>query len=128
MIVVAGQKSLRDYQTAPGALAGMRDLVALADRYPATTLVLAEIPLHPAIYTDFLPAADYDALLAAIESSACSQGVPFVRSAALALPPDGIWKDSIHLNGRGAALFSAWLGEQTARALGTPHAAARPQG
>lgn len=121
------RKVFKDYHTAPGALAGVRDLVALADRYPATTLVLAEIPLHPAIYTDFLPAADYDALIAAIESSAGAQSVLFVRSAALALPPEGVWKDSIHLNGRGAALFSAWLGEQTARALGAPHAAAWPQ-
>lgn len=89
-----------------------------AQRSPALALVAVEMPVHPHVIERYgRGAADHEAALATIAELAARHGVPFWRFPADPPVPSDAWHDFVHLNRRGTALYSAWLGERLGAAL-----------
>jgi hypothetical protein len=54
----------------------------------------------------------YQAFLDLVESSASKNQVMFIKTSGLNLIPNDGWVDYAHVNTKGAAIFSEWLGIQ----------------
>jgi hypothetical protein len=109
-------KDLAEFRVSPSHVDALDRLFAL--RSPELAIVAVEMPVHPHVIERFgRGAADHEAALAAIAGVAARHGVPFWRFPAEPPIPADAWHDFVHLNRRGTALYSAWLGERLGEAL-----------
>jgi hypothetical protein len=101
-------------------LGALGRLAALRAR--GVEVVVVEMPLPPGASAMFEHGeADYQNFIEQLQAYADRERIPLVRQGAtLALPADA-WLGPVHLNAKGARLFSDWLGGE----LGTATARAR---
>jgi hypothetical protein len=82
-------------------------------------VLLVELPLHlPVAEWSPAAAATYRRVMDRVQRRALAAAVPLWTPPPDLVPADG-WIDLWHLNARGAAIFSRWLGERAARAVAT---------
>jgi hypothetical protein len=78
-----------------------------------TQVIVVEMPVSDGLYYFFKNGeSDYNRYVTAMEALADTHQVPFWRTEPLDSIPDDGWSDYSHLNGKGAKIFSTWLGEQ----------------
>jgi hypothetical protein len=106
----------QDYKPLPEEIAGLQRMIAL-DRSGQTRLVLVEMPFYPDIVTRLLGVDVYEDFNRQVESYAFPAGVRYWPTTLLDLIPAEGWDDLNHLNTTGAAIFSAWLGDQIGAAV-----------
>lgn len=83
-------------------------------------VVVVEVPLPPtSVHLLADDQAAYDRYIDAVARVAEAQHIPFLRSMPLDMIPADGWADPIHLNERGARVFSRWLGEMLAGIVGS---------
>lgn len=99
---------------APRQADSLRELLSMADA--GTTIVLAETPVHPdaRAWLDEI-GGYYTTALDLVQDAAGERGTPFFEAEQVPVLPADSWSDWWHLNERGAARYSGWLGEQVAR-------------
>lgn len=91
----------------------------LASGGETAQIVVVEAPLHPKVRAWLGQHADsYDEILAQLREIARRRGVAFWPAPDDAIIPADGWLDFVHLNARGAASFSEWLGDEIATAAG----------
>jgi hypothetical protein len=99
---------------APRQAESLTELLSMAD--DGLTIVLAETPVHPDARAWIDETGDYYATaLDLVEDAAGERGTPFFEAAQVPVLPADSWSDWWHLNERGAARYSEWLGEQVAK-------------
>ena len=96
--------------------AGLRRVIDLSRR--GTRVLVLEMPV-PRTCLAMLPKgdADYRTFRHTLEGDAAAAGVPFWATTDLDLVPAQGWADFFHLNGRGAAAFTDWVGPRLAEHL-----------
>ncbi|MCU0222884.1 MAG: hypothetical protein MUF27_02200 [Acidobacteria bacterium] len=108
--------ALADFRVSPSHVEALDRLFAL--RSPELAIVAVEMPVHPHVIERYgRGAADHAAALAAIGAVAARHGIPFWRFPGEPPVPADAWHDFVHLNRRGTALYSAWLGDRLGEAL-----------
>ncbi|MBN1119727.1 MAG: hypothetical protein JXJ17_01495 [Anaerolineae bacterium] len=100
-----------DYEVSENDLQGLDQLLALD--HNGIHVVVVEMPLPATYHTMYTP-ADYDDFLTAVRDHTGAAGVPLIEAPADLIPTDG-WADYHHLNEKGAAIFSTWLGHELAQ-------------
>jgi hypothetical protein len=81
-----------------------------------TQVIVVEMPVADGLYYFFGNGeADYNKFVASISDMTSLHNIPFWRTEPIDSIPDDGWSDYSHLNVSGAAIFSAWLGEQVGR-------------
>ncbi|MBN1566056.1 MAG: hypothetical protein JXA10_19610 [Anaerolineae bacterium] len=110
---------LTDYPTWPYHWAGLEQIAALDwANGGSTQVLLVEMPLPPTLIAQYPDGpANHANFVASIHEFAAAHHVPYWESTALDMIPADGWHDNVHLKQNGAAIFSAWLGEQIGRAV-----------
>jgi|GEM_PF-2086313 len=103
--------NLRRMRPLPASLDALNALAAKPSMPP---VMLVEMPIHPRLWAQELGGPN--GYLATLDRVAAT-GLPLLRSSHLDLVPAQGWKDFRHLNDRGAALFSRWLGTALGEAV-----------
>jgi hypothetical protein len=111
-----------DYRIAPEEIRVLEDFARL-DAETSTSVLLLEMPVHPDTINAYMGEDVYRSFNATVRAHA--GGMLYWTTTDLNLIPDEGFVDSNHLNPRGSALFSRWLGERVGEAvaegvLGTP--------
>ena len=107
---------LADYAFSDQQLAGLEQIIGLQDQ---TQLLLLEFPAPPHTRDAFQGGPDgHRAAMQQIAVLAETGGVPIWLTSDLDLIPANGWSGDVeHVNRRGAAIFSQWLGAQLAEAF-----------
>lgn len=109
-------KLLSDYQMQSENQAALELLLAQQQR-PGQLLII-EMPVPNSYFYFFGDAtADHADFTRYVDETAARYDVPFWETSYLHLFPDDSWMDYSHLNAKGAAIFSDWLGRQIAQAV-----------
>jgi hypothetical protein len=105
---------LDDYAVLAENEAALRQI--LARQNETTTVVVLEMPVADTFfhfYDD--PLADYNEFLDTLRTTTAEHNVHLFETTRLHLIPDDGWMDYSHLNDKGAAIFSEWLGREIGR-------------
>ncbi|MBN1562444.1 MAG: SGNH/GDSL hydrolase family protein [Anaerolineae bacterium] len=107
---------LTNYAFSDQQLAGLDQIVAMRDQTP---IILLELPAPPHTRAAFRGGVDeHRATIQQIADRATSGGVPVWLTSDRDLIPENGWSGDVeHMNRRGAALFSQWLGGRLAEAF-----------
>lgn len=82
-----------------------------------THVIVVEMPVSDGLYFFFGNGkADYDRFVRHVDELTSRHDVPFWRTEPLDSIPDTGWADYSHMNAKGAAIFSTWLGTQVGEA------------
>lgn len=110
------ERAYRDILAQPlstAELAGFRQVLQLS---ADTRLVLIEAPAHPRLRRWADGTEFYRAAASALRDAATQRGVPLWKVGPSVVGDDG-WSDFVHVNARGAAQVSDWLGTRLADLL-----------
>ncbi|HEX3052058.1 MAG TPA: hypothetical protein VHP83_15470 [Aggregatilineaceae bacterium] len=88
------------------------DAVQRLMRQDGAHMVLVEAPFHRIILDGYLRDDAYTRLNDQLRALAEAEAVPYWTTSTLDIFADDSFRDPIHLNPTGAAIFSQWLGEQ----------------
>jgi len=106
---------LINFKPDPDSYAAMTDVFHLR---PQVDVVMVEVPVHPIFHTFYSGGPeDHFRTLNEISRQSREQGILFWPTSHLNLIPDEGWKNSNHMNFRGAQVFSRWLGEKIGDAV-----------
>ena len=82
-----------------------------------TQVIIVEMPIADGLYYFFGHGeSDHQLFIDRIEELSVAHGVTFWQTESLDLIPDDGWVDYSHVNTKGAAIFSSWLGQQVGKA------------
>ncbi len=99
-------------------LSGLEKLLQLRER--GLRIVVLEMPVHTSVVRWFEEEpAVYQIPMARIRNQVQRCGAPFWETQSQRLVPEDGWGDVWHTNGRGARVFSRWLGARVAGAVET---------
>ena len=107
---------LKDYSVRPENRQALSELVRLQEM--GTTMVVVEMPVSDMYFHFFEdPMVGYGQFLKAVREITTDYDVLLVETSGRPIiPPDG-WMDYVHVNRKGASVFSAWLGRQLGQKL-----------
>ncbi len=110
------KKIIGNFTPDPADMEGFDRILALKER--GVEVILVEMPL-PADYKAYFDTSSwsYSRLLAEINRQAQSNQTLFIQTTTLQMMPNDVWYDFHHLNTKGAALFSSWLGSELGKAV-----------
>ncbi len=103
-----------DFSPAQSAWQGFESI----QNQPETVVIFVEAPIQPAYRQIYLetPQRYEQRFIQPVQTDLAARNIPFLRTVNLSnsLPAD-FWYDSLHVNSRGAPVFSRWLGGQLSR-------------
>ena len=110
------RRELAGYQVAPAQLAGLVELAGLRRR--GVEVALVELPTLAGALPPEAGTRDLRQIFVErVSPVAAAEGMPFFQIDDGAAIPDDGWADLGHLNRRGAAAYSGWLGTRLAQAV-----------
>jgi hypothetical protein len=102
-----------NYPLSTAALGGLERLAALAE--DGQRVALLELPIPPRVFRRCPARKDEHRRVArALARYAQAHGMEAWQPQPVSLVPQRGWQDPVHMNGRGAGVFSRWVGERLA--------------
>jgi hypothetical protein len=108
-------RRILDQPPSQAELVGFEHLLDLSDR--GAQLLVVEAPAHERLRQWARSSTLYESSIAYIQEATRRQRVAFWRVPAAGIVPADGWADFVHLNARGAARFSEWLGARIGTSL-----------
>jgi hypothetical protein len=109
------EKNLKDFAISPDRL---DDFEKILTHHTEIELIIAEMPTHWSFRTYYgRGETDHWETIQEIKKRAARQEVLFIPGDSPLFRPDGLWRQSNHMNALGAEIYSRWLGEQVGKAV-----------